>query len=280
VRLRLVAGGPAWIEWVMQLIPVLDLAHGVAVQARAGDRARYAPAESALTPGVAGDPLALIQAYRDILAARECYVADLDAIQGGWIQRGPLRDLARAGAPCALLVDAGISDAGGALEVLALGADRVVVGLETLRTFDDLASIVVAATPERVVFSLDLRLGRPMMRLADHDAGGAEPPTPVSLAGNAVAAGVKTLLVLDVGRVGTGGGADLGLVEALRRGFPSVRLLAGGGVGGRHDLDLIRDAGCDGVLVATAIHTGRIGATDVRALAAPASAQSSASTSR
>jgi uncharacterized protein related to proFAR isomerase len=73
---------------------------------------------------------------------------------------------------------------------------------------------------------------------------------------------------------------DLELLEALRRGFPSVRLLAGGGVGGRHDLDLVRDAGCDGVLVATVIHTGRIGAADLRALAAPASAQSSASISR
>jgi phosphoribosylformimino-5-aminoimidazole carboxamide ribotide isomerase len=263
----------------MQLIPVLDLAHGVAVQARAGDRARYAPAESALTPGVAGDALALIQAYRDVLAPRECYVADLDAIQRGEIQRGPLRDLARAGAPCGLLVDAGISDAGGALEVLALGAARVVVGLETLRTFDDLVAIVVAATAERVVFSLDLRLGRPMLHPANRAAGGAE-PAPMSLAGRAVAAGVTTLLVLDVGRVGTGGGVDLELVETLRRGFPSVRLLAGGGVGGRRDLELVRDAGCDGVLVATAIHTGRIGAADLPALAAPASTQSSASTSR
>ena len=268
MRLRLVAGGPAWIEWVMQLIPVLDLAHGVAVQARAGSRARYAPAESALTPGVAGDPLALIQAYRDILGARECYVADLDAIQGGGIQRGLLRDLARAAAPCGLLLDAGISDPGGALEILDMGPDRVVVGLETLRSFGDLASIAAAAGPDRVIFSLDLRLGRPMLHPANRAADGVEPDA-VSLAGRAVAAGVKTLLALDVGRVGTGGGMDLALVETIRRGFPSVRLLAGGGVGDRRDLDRIRDAGCDGVLVATAIHAGRVGPADLRALARP-----------
>ena len=278
MRLGLVAGGPAWIEWVMQLIPVLDLAHGVAVQARAGDRARYPPAESVLTPRITGDPLALIQAYRGDLRARECYVADLDAIQGGEIQRGPLRGLARAGAPCGLLVDAGVSDAGAALEVMALGADRVIVGLETLRSFDDLAAIVVAA-PESVVFSLDLRLGRPLRHPANRDLGGAAPGA-VSLAGRALAAGVQTLLVLDVGRIGTGGGVDLGLVEALRRAFPSVRLLAGGGVSGRRDLDRIRAAGCDGVLVATAIHSGRIGVADVLALAAPTTDQSSASTSR
>lgn len=263
----------------MQLIPVLDLARGVAVQARAGDRARYGPAESALTPGVAGDPLALIQAYRDILGARECYVADLDAIQGGDIQRGPLTDLARAGPPRGMMMDAGVSDARRALEVLALGADRIVVGLETLRGFDDLSSIVATAGAERVVFSLDLRLGRPMLLPANGDAGGAE-ATALGLAARAVVSGVTTLLVLDVGRVGTGGGVDLELVHALRRSFPAEQLLAGGGVGGRKDLDRLRDAGCDGVLVATAIHTGRVGAEDALALATPASTQSSASDSR
>jgi phosphoribosylformimino-5-aminoimidazole carboxamide ribotide isomerase len=277
--LGLVAGGPAWIEWVMELIPVIDLAHDVAVQARAGDRARYRPAESVLTPGVAGDPVALIQAYRDVLGTRECYVADLDAIQGGEIQRGLLGDLARAGDPCGTLVDAGIGDPDGALEMLALGANRVVVGLETLRAFRDLAAIVTAAGPERVVFSLDLRLGRPVLHPANRGAGETD-HVAASLAALAVTAGASTLLVLDVGRVGTGAGVDLGLLEALRREFPSQRLLAGGGVSNRRDLDRMRDAGCDGVLVATAIHTGRVGAADVRALAAQASRQSSASTSR
>ena len=35
----------------MQIIPVLDLASGVAVHAQAGDRARYQPVQSVLTPG-------------------------------------------------------------------------------------------------------------------------------------------------------------------------------------------------------------------------------------
>jgi phosphoribosylformimino-5-aminoimidazole carboxamide ribotide isomerase len=262
----------------MELIPVLDLAHGVAVQAREGDRARYRPARSALSTGISGDPLALIQGYRDVLGARECYVADLDAIQGGEVQRGPLRHLARAAAPCGISVDAGVSDAGRARQVIALGAGRVIVGLETLRAFDDLASIVAAA-PGRVVFSLDLRLGRPLVHPANRELAGTEPGTE-RIAERAVADGAETLLLLDVGRVGTGLGVDLRLLEELRRRFPSVRLLAGGGVGSRRDLDRIRETGCDGVLVATALHAGRIGAADAAALAAPAPAQSSASTSR
>jgi phosphoribosylformimino-5-aminoimidazole carboxamide ribotide isomerase len=241
----------------MQLVPVIDLAHGVAVQAREGDRARYRPVESVLTPGRRGDAVALVQAYRDAVGARECYLADLDAIQGGDLQREPLRELAGAADPCGLLVDAGVADAGGAAELLALGARAVVVGLETLRRFDDLAGVVAAAGPGRVVFSLDLRLGQPMLRReAEAALAGLQP---AELAQCAVQAGVRVLLVLDVGRVGTGGGVDLALLGALRRRFPSVRILAGGGVSGAADLARLREVGCDGALVATALHRGLLG---------------------
>ena len=97
------------------------------------------------------------------LGVHECYVADLDAIQGGAVQRGLIRQLAEfhTGFAGALLVDAGTSQPGGAFEVLSCGASEVVVGLETLQAFADLAAIVEVVGPSRVVFSLDLRLGQP-----------------------------------------------------------------------------------------------------------------------
>jgi len=242
----------------MRLIPVIDLSQGQAVHARAGDRALYPPVESVLIPGRKGDPHALVQAYRDALAARECYVADLDAIQGGELQRDLLLELARAAVPCGLLVDAGAHSPAGVKEVLALGAAAVVIGLETLPSLDLLGAALAAAAPAGVVFSLDLRLGRPVLsaEAAATEAGRLEPE---ELASRAVDAGVEALLVLDVGRVGTGGGVDLELLRRLRRRFPGVRLLAGGGVAGPEGLARLADAGCDGALVATALHTGRIG---------------------
>ena len=51
--------------------------------------------------------------------------------------------------------------------------------------------------------------------------------------------------------------------------------MAGGGVLARRDLDRMRDAGCDGALVASAIHAGTITAADLADLAAePVGAQS------
>lgn len=256
----------------MQIIPVLDLAGGVAVHAQAGDRSRYAPLISDLVPDRTGDALAVLRAFHDVLGVHECYVADLDAIQGGALQRSLIRELAQfnTGFAGALLVDAGTSQPGGALEVLSCGASEVVVGLETLQAFSDLAAIVGAVGPTRLVFSLDLRLGNPVLHPAMQDASGVGPDA-LSLAAQATAAGVATLLVLDLGRIGTGCGVDLGLLATLRRRFPRVRLLAGGGVLTRRDLERMRDVGCDAALVASALHTGRVSASDLSELAAPVS---------
>ena len=246
---------------------MLDVAGGIAVHARAGERSRYRPVVSTLAPAAAGDPLALLQAYRDDLGARECYLADLDAIEGGPPQAALLRRLAERAAPCGLLVDAGASRPEDVAGLLAAGARSAVVGLETLRSFDDLAASVASSGAERIVFSLDLRHGRPVV-------GPDQPPAlagagALSLAERAVGAGVTTLLLLDVGRVGSGAGVDVELLRALRSGFPDLRLLAGGGVAGGDDLARLRDAGCDGALVATALHGGAIGPGDVSRGRAP-----------
>jgi phosphoribosylformimino-5-aminoimidazole carboxamide ribotide isomerase len=252
----------------MDVIPVLDLSRGLAVWAQGGDRASYEPVNSALVPEETGDAVALLQAFRRRLGATSCYVADLDAIQGGAVQRTMLRELAQleTGFAGAIMVDAGAHSAQSTFEVLACGASQVVVGLETLRAFTDLAEIVHVVGDHRVVFSVDLRLGTPVLHPEMHDAAGAQPDA-LSLAAQAAEAGVSTLLLLDLARVGTGCGADLGLLEELRGRFPLMRLLVGGGVLARRDLERMRDAGCDGALVASAIHAGTITAPDLAALA-------------
>jgi phosphoribosylformimino-5-aminoimidazole carboxamide ribotide isomerase len=251
----------------VQIIPVLDLAGGMAVHAQAGDRSRYAPLESGLVPGRVGDPAALLRAFHATLGLHECYIADLDAIQGGPVQRTLIRELAEfhTGFAGALLVDAGTHLPEGALEVLSCGASQVVIGLETLHAFADLATIVGVVGSTRVVFSLDLRLGDPILHPDMHDAQGPGPDA-IQLAEQAASAGVATLLLLDLGRVGTGCGVDLGLLESLHSRLPNIRLLAGGGVLTRRDLERMRDAGCDAALVASAIHNGRLSASDLAAV--------------
>jgi phosphoribosylformimino-5-aminoimidazole carboxamide ribotide isomerase len=196
----------------------------------------------------------LAAAYRHTLGCHEVYVADLNAIAGGGPQHALLEAIRSTG--LRLLVDAGVDGPDAAIDLLAAGAYRVVVGLETLPSFDALAAIVEVCGRDGVVFSLDLMEGRPLVRV-----GATHGSEPLSLAAAAVRAGVGTVLALDLARVGRGRGPDLEMVGALRRlGGGSIGLLAGGGVRSADDLRLLAAAGCDGALVASALHDGRIGA--------------------
>jgi phosphoribosylformimino-5-aminoimidazole carboxamide ribotide isomerase len=234
----------------MRIIPVIDLRAGEAVHGTGGNRARYEPVKSALTSSL-GDALALAQAYVTVLGTSELYVADLDAIEGHAAQYGMHHRLSRIARSW---IDAGLRSEEDACALIDAGADRVVVGLETLPKLEVLHTIVSRLGADRVAFSLDLRDGVPL--------AGAEQlraMTPRDLARRAVDAGVETVIVLDVARVGGLGGFDEMMLRELRAALPGVDLIAGGGVRDQADLDRLAAAGANGALVATALHRGVIG---------------------
>jgi phosphoribosylformimino-5-aminoimidazole carboxamide ribotide isomerase len=211
-----------------------------------------------LAPIRAGDALALARAYVDELGIRELYLADLDAISGG---QPATSEVAAVASLAPLWLDAGVMTVDRARAASAL-APHVVVGLETLRSFDALAAICAAVGGGRVAFSLDLRNGEPVVDRAALEIAGEPAP---GLAARAAASGVGSIIVLDLARVGTGVGIDLSLVERVREAAPGLTLLAGGGVSGPADLRRLADAGCEGSLVASALQDGRISAMDVAA---------------
>ena len=256
----------------MRLIGVIDLANGLAVHARGGDRAHYVPVGTAAGQAIGGDPRALALAYVEHLGLDELYAADLDAIAAH--TAGPSgRDVATdrrmhdriiAGLANAapLWLDEAIASPDRARHALSLGATRAVVGLETLESFDTLQAICATVGHACVAFSLDLRGGLPIApRLDDRSDEPAH-----RLAARAADAGVGAVIVLDLARVGAGTGPDLELMARVRAAAPATTLIAGGGIRGPEDLARLADEGCDGALVATALHDGRLAAADVRRL--------------
>ena len=242
----------------MRVLGVLDLLDGRAVHARAGAREHYEPVRAIAGDSIEpGDARALARAYLDRFDLTELYVADLDAVMGGAAQDRLVTALAGLGA---LWLDAGISSADRARRALTLGAARVIVGLETLRSWEALREICDAVGGARVAFSLDLCDGEPLAR-----GGIPLGDSPHVMAKRAADAGVQSIIVIDVKKVGTSGGLDLEVIARVREVAPRVTLLAGGGVRSIDDIRCLADVGCDGVLVATALQNGRLSAEDVAA---------------
>jgi phosphoribosylformimino-5-aminoimidazole carboxamide ribotide isomerase len=238
----------------MQILPVLDLMHGQVVRGVGGRRHEYRPIISPLINSA--DPLAVAQAFRDHFGLTLLYLADLDAIAGSppsIALFGALQDHGFT-----FLVDAGLRTAQDARPLLDASVAGVVAGLETLTGPDALRDLVQILGPERLVFSLDLKDGQPLAAVAWPDADCN------AVARLAIAQGVRRILVLDLARVGQGGGTGTeGFCRELKRAWPDVEVLAGGGVRDRDDLARLRHASVDGVLIASALHDGRLRRADL-----------------
>ena len=91
------------------------------------------------------------------------------------------------------------------------------------------------------------------------DAGAWSSPDAAAIASQAVALGIRSIIVLDLVRVGMAGGT--GTEELCRRivaEHPHVEVVAGGGIRGPDDLARLEAAGVHAALVASALHDGRI----------------------
>ncbi|HEY7423968.1 MAG TPA: HisA/HisF-related TIM barrel protein [Gemmataceae bacterium] len=241
----------------MRILPVLDVMNGEVVRGVGGRRQEYRPLVSRLT--ASSRPLDIARAIRSHFGWNEFYLADLDAILGGepaWAAFTALRE-----DDFRLWVDAGVRRMTRTCQLAEAGIESIVVGLETVTGPAELAAMA-RAFGEHLVFSLDLRQGEP---LGERDAWEEEDAQ--SIAAQAIALGVRRLLVLDLARVGLGGGTGTcELCARLCADFPQVEVSAGGGVRSRSDLEELRDSGVRVALVASALHDGRLMPADLDGL--------------
>ena len=238
------------------ILPVLDLLGGKVVHGQAGQRSAY----RALVPESRPTHVMrrLQKRYPSLFDA--FYLADLDALQGDQTQLEPMRRLLNELPSVQMWVDAGFATASSLLRFIdALGSEFTarlipIVASETLKSWEDLAAIVRRCGTRQVVFSLDLARGR--------IRGGSKELAKTArneIIERVVGVGITCVVVLDVASVGIRQGVStLELCRQIHEQQRSLRILTGGGVRTVDDLLRVRNAGCTGALVATALHDGTL----------------------
>jgi phosphoribosylformimino-5-aminoimidazole carboxamide ribotide isomerase len=234
----------------VEVIPVIDLQAGRVVHARGGARERYRPVRSCLCAD--SSPLAVVQALLGVYPFTRLYVADLDAIEGRGDHASHLAEITAAFPRLSLWVDCGLRDAPGCRDWLARRAGTPVIGTETLGGPEALRGITQACAPDAWVLSLDYREDRLLGGMPIDDT---------------VACWPSRVIVMTLARVGSDAGPDLDRLDAVRALAGRRKIYAAGGVRGGADLVALAERGVRGVLVATALHDGRIGRVGIAAVA-------------
>ncbi len=218
----------------MEIIPVIDLKGGAVVHAKRGQRDAYRPIVSSLSPSSA--PEDVLAGLLRLHPFKTIYIADLDAITNKRGHAPLIFELARSQPDIHFWVD------NGGTQSIQCRNVHPVLGSESMH----------GDRPERIdpdaILSLDFRgedfVGPPAL---------LEQP----------ALWPQRVIVMTLARVGSGAGPDLERLASIKARGGACGVYAAGGVRDRADLEALRDAGMAGVLVASALHDGRLTPADL-----------------
>ncbi len=244
---------------ISPVVPVLDLMIGQIVLAIGGNRDEYRPVHSKLTHS--SQPLDVAKAMFCQTGCDCLYLADIDSFAGAEPNWRAYNELLNAG--FGLWIDA---DWNGQqrCEQVAERLDscervKVILSSETMGSVDQFAQLGLwLSVGIQPVFSLDKKGDLIITRPGELAA-----TPPLELVQRAYDCGVRDMIVLDLGSVGTMAGVGDGendvqpLLQEISHELPDVRLISGGGVRSADDAQQLLDAGCQHVLVASAIHDCR-----------------------
>ncbi|MFA4859323.1 HisA/HisF-related TIM barrel protein [Methanoregula sp.] len=212
----------------MDLVLALDLRHNLVVHGKSGHRETYKPLNWGCSP--TAEPLGFLKA----IAPKYIYIADLDRIEGDGAHDAIVAECARQVSAC--YVDRGCRSPGDMLH----GENIVnIVGTETGGS--DLSQY------HEGYLSLDIKDGRVIPSLSN----------PALMLRKADSWDFDGCIILNIAAVGTRNGLDPGFLETLRSSY-NGRLFYGGGVATVTDLELLKKAGFDGAIIATALHYGAV----------------------
>src|SRR3954447_22335161 len=233
------------------VVPAIDVLEGRCVRLRHGVR------EQVTVEG--GEPAA---AARRFVAdgAKLIHLVDLDGAFSGVPTIGLVGRVAAASAPAELQVGGGLRTVAEAEAALAAGAARVLVGTAAVAP-DFLAR--VAPLGERVAVAIDARDGL----VAVGGWTGVSELSAVDLARRCAEAGIRRLVVTSTRRDGSLAGPDVELLHDVMDAAP-LPVLAAGGIATLDDLRRLRELGCEGAIVGSALWLGRFTLADaLRAVA-------------
>ena len=222
----------------MEIIPVIDLMNGRAVQAKRGLREQYRPLRSPLCGGSA--PIGVLEGLLSLHPFKTVYLADLDALMGKGLQASAIDALIDAFPAVGFWIDSGLPQREGSGFLAAGRRTTAVIGSESLEgKWRELAN----APPGSFILSLDF-LGGELLGpkpLLDHPELWPE-----------------RVIVMSLSHVGGEEGPDFARLEELVRRHPRQRFVAAGGVRDAGDIERIEALGVSQALLASALHSGKV----------------------
>ena len=235
----------------MLIYPAIDIRDGKCVRLRQGN--------FDLEKVWADSPLEVARMYADA-GFRHLHIVDLDGARSGRLVNTRIIERIAALASVRIQVGGGIRSKNDITTILTCGVDRVILGSIALQRREDVLEWLSDLRSAQVAFAVDIDGGT----LAAHGWTDSTDVTPESFLRSFISAGYSRFICTDIARDGMKSGPAIPLYTRLLSEFPSLELVASGGVASIDDVRQLHSAGVFGTIVGTALLDGSIAATALK----------------
>ena len=229
---------------MIELIPAIDIINGQCVRLVKGDYAQKT---------VYGSPLDMAREFERIGFGR-LHMVDLDGAKSRHIVNGAvLQDIASA---TRLTIDfgGGIKTDNDIEEAFRCGAKMVTIGSVAVTQPDLFMGWLEKYGAEHIILGADVRNGKISINGWKEDS--TEDLLPFLK--KYIDAGVRNVLCTEISKDGTLAGPAIDLYKSVMDTYPSLHLIASGGVSSIADIKALDTAGIPAVVFGKAIYEGRI----------------------
>lgn len=229
---------------MIELIPAIDIIEGKCVRLTKGDYD---------SKRVYGNPLDMAMRFED-LGFRRLHVVDLDGAKSRHVVNiAALREITRR---TGLIVDfgGGIKSGDDLEAVFEAGAEMATAGSIAVTEPDVVFGWIEKYGAERIVLGADVRDGKISINGWKEDS--AEELMP--FLSRYIEAGVCNVLCTEISRDGTLQGPAVELYRSIMASYPTLHLIASGGVGSDDDILELDEAGIPAVVFGKAFYEGKI----------------------
>ena len=234
---------------MIELIPAIDIIEGQCVRLTKGDYDQKT---------VYGSPLEMAREFERLGFSR-LHMVDLDGAKSRHIVNSAV--LRSITSETNLIVDfgGGIKTDEDIEQAFAAGAQMVTIGSVAVTNPDLFISWLDKYGAKRLILGADVRNGKISINGWKEDS--EEDLLPFLR--KYIEAGVKNVLCTEISKDGTLAGPAIGLYKQVMEAYPTLHLIASGGVSCIEDIKALDEAGIPAVVFGKAIYEGRI---DLRTL--------------
>ena len=143
-------------------------------------------------------------------------------------------------------------------QLLALGANRVVIGSLAIKEPDLVRQWLIEFGGEKIVLALDVKIDEKGNKtLPTHGWIKDSGVNLESLLDDYISAGLIHVLCTDISKDGTLQGSNVAMYQELCQQYPAIKWQASGGIGSLDDIKALIPTGVDGVILGRALLEGK-----------------------